>query len=199
MAVICTDAGHGGEDSGASWKGVLEKDINLQIVKKLNQVLKQRGHTVYTTRISDTHVPPLSVRCQLINEHQRLSKPVFDLIISLHANVATRQTSRGAVPDTEQRGLYFIYNQESQAGTRLAEVLAQACRKQSIRLAHNGMLSTLELGRTLAWIHKTVPVSVLTEMGFMTNPTELERLLTVDYQDKIIQSIAEGIEQYVNA
>ncbi len=199
MAVICTDAGHGGRDSGASYNGVLEKDINLQFVQKLNDLLKQRGHTVYTTRISDSHVAPLGVRCQLINEHHRLKKPAFDLIISIHANVATHQTSWGYLPDTERHGLYFIYSQESQTGTRLAEILAQTCRNRSVSLAHEGILSTLELGRTLAWIHKTIPVSILTEVGYMTNPAELEQLLSMDYQNKVIYAIAEGIEQYVNA
>ncbi len=199
MAVICTDAGHGGRDTGAAWNGVLEKELNLQFVLQLNEILKQRGHTVYTTRTSDNHVTPLGIRCRLINEHHRQNKPAFDLIISMHANVAVRQTGGEIVPDTNRQGLYFIYSQESPVGTRLAEQLAQSCQNQSLPLAHKGMLSTVELGRSLAWIHKTLPVSVLTEVGFMTNPTELELLLTREYQEKMVQSIADGIEQFVNA
>ncbi len=199
MAVICTDAGHGGPDSGASWNGILEKDLNLQFVHQLNALLRQRGHTVYTTRTSDSHVIPLGLRCQLINEHQRLRKPSFDLIISMHANVAVHHTSTGYIPDTKPHGLYFIYDHESKPGMRLATVLTQSCRNRSIPLAYEGMLSTVELGRKLAWIHKTIPVSVLTELGFMTNPAELKRLLTPEYQEQIVHSIADGIDLYLNA
>lgn len=88
MAVICTDAGHGGSDSGAVWNGVREKGLNLQVVLKFNQWLKQRGHRVFTTRKSDQKVPPLKTRCRLINAHHLKQNPAFDAIISIHCNVA---------------------------------------------------------------------------------------------------------------
>ena len=51
--VIFLDAGHGGVDAGSSYNDILEKDINLQIVKKLKRELISRGATVYLTRDSD--------------------------------------------------------------------------------------------------------------------------------------------------
>ena len=50
---IFLDAGHGGPDSGALYKNIYEKDINLSIVKKLEKQLKEKGATVFLTRDGD--------------------------------------------------------------------------------------------------------------------------------------------------
>ncbi|MFP4417600.1 MAG: N-acetylmuramoyl-L-alanine amidase [Chitinispirillaceae bacterium] len=50
MAVICTDAGHGGSASGAAWMGIVEKNLNLRYTTALNKELKKRNHRVFTTR-----------------------------------------------------------------------------------------------------------------------------------------------------
>ncbi|MCB0291913.1 MAG: N-acetylmuramoyl-L-alanine amidase, partial [Calditrichaeota bacterium] len=49
MAIFCTDAGHGGTDSGAAWQNVLEKELNLRYVLAFNDELKKGGHHVWTT------------------------------------------------------------------------------------------------------------------------------------------------------
>jgi len=197
MANFCTDAGHGGPDSGAVWNVIQEKDLNLAFTLLLNEELKKRGHKVLTTRKSDRHVPPLGTRCRLINAHHRQQAPQFDAIISLHCNVA-------AVPDSSasggyralpsRRGLYVIYSAESADSIALAQNIAERCKQAGIHLNHNGKLSTVELGRSLAWIHKTLPAAVLIELGFMTNPEELALLQSADYQQKLITAIADGIE-----
>jgi N-acetylmuramoyl-L-alanine amidase len=199
MAVFCTDAGHGGSDSGAVWKDIREKDLNLQVTLKLNRLLKERGHTVWTTRRSDEHVPPLSIRCRLINRHYQLNRPAFDAIVSLHCNVAAKwDEAMGTYqPLPRYRGLYAIYSEESVNGKRLARLVAEHASRHDIPLAHHGTLSTVELGRSLAWIHQTRPVSVLVEMGFMTNPEELARLQDEAYQQILAQSIADALEAFV--
>lgn len=201
MANLCTDAGHGGPDSGAVWNNIREKDLNLAFVLLLNEELKNHGHHVLTTRKSDTHVPPLGTRCRLINAHYKQKAPQFDAIISLHCNVA-------AVPDesaaggyravSSRKGLYVIYSAESVKSKQLAESISDRCRQAGIELNHQGMLSTVELGRTLAWIHKTLPPAVLIELGFMTNPEELALLQSADYRQRLIAAIVEGIEGAVS-
>jgi len=197
MAVFCTDAGHGGSDSGAVWNGVCEKGLNLQVVLKFNQWLKQRGHRVFTTRKSDQKVPPLKTRCRLINAHHLKQNPAFDAIISIHCNVAAvlEKTTQQYVPIPERRGLYAIYSEESATGRSLAQSIAEQCRKNDIVLAHDGMISTIELGRNLCWIHQTLPPAVLVELGFLTNPDELLLLQDEVYQQKLIQAIGQGLEQ----
>ncbi|MHB2155864.1 N-acetylmuramoyl-L-alanine amidase [Calditrichota bacterium GD2] len=200
MAVFCTDAGHGGVDSGAVWQGVREKDINLQTTLQLNQWLKQKGHRVFTTRRSDDHVPPLRTRCKLVNAHHRQKAPAFDAIISIHCNVAARfePSLDDYLPLPQRRGLYVIYSEESQTGTQLAQAIARACEEQGIQLAHGGKISTVELGRSLAWIHQTLPPAVLVELGFLTNPEERALLQDASYQQTLIQAIAAGLENAIS-
>ncbi len=199
MSYLCTDAGHGGPDSGAVWQNTREKDLNLAFTLRLNQELKQRGHQIYTTRKSDAHVPPLGVRCRLVNAHHRKQAPQFDAIVSIHCNVAvTRNPSTGEYePLPSRRGLYVIYSAESENSTRLAGRIAEKCAASNIALSHRGLLSTLELGRTLAWIHKTIPTSVLIELGFMTNPEELQLLQDEGYRQMLVTAIADGLDDYL--
>ena len=200
MAILCTDAGHGGPDSGAVWGNVLEKDINLIYTLALNEEMKKRGHRVYTTRKSDSNVPPLRTRCELINKHHVMNSPEFDAIISIHCNVAVAYNGQtgGYSALKSQRGLYAIYSAESHSSTKLAESIADTCRNAGIQLSHGGMVSTIELGRTLAWIHRTLPPAVLVELGYMTNDQELALLREEEYQEKLIGTIIEGIENFLN-
>ncbi len=199
MGVFCTDAGHGGNDTGAVWGGVAEKDINLQAVLKLNRLLKERGHRVFTTRKDDLRVPPLKTRCRLINAHHQQSNPHFDAIVSLNCNVAAYFDSslNKYLPVPERRGLYAIYSRESEQGSRLANLIAEQCAKVGIPLSHNGILSTVELGRSLAWIHQTLPVAVLVEMGFLTNEEERNLLQQEDYQLIIVNAISDALQAFV--
>ncbi|RMG67275.1 MAG: hypothetical protein D6715_05190 [Calditrichaeota bacterium] len=200
MAHICTDAGHGGPDSGAVWQSIQEKDLNLIYCGQLNAELKARGHHVLTTRLGDDDAPPLGIRCKLVNAHHRLQRPAFDCIVSLHCNVAAKvDPANGGYRALPQvRGFYAIYSQESPQSTALARSIAQKVEEAGVILKHGGMLSTVELGRTLAWIHKTLPPAVLLEMGFMTNPEELALLQNSDYQRKLIGAIADGLETFLS-
>lgn len=199
MATFCTDAGHGGRDSGASWHNTLEKDLNLMYTESLNTALKKQGHKVYTTRDTDINVPSLSTRCRLVNAHQKQNAPAFEAIISVHCNVAAYKENGIYKAKADRRGFYAIYSQESEPSSKLAESIAQQCDAASIQLNHGGMLSTAQLGRSLAWIHKTTPTAILLELGFMTNPEELALLQSADYQKKMIQALVKGIEQYISA
>jgi len=124
-------------------------------------------------------------------------KPRFDLIISLHCNVAVKKNKSEYLPILDEWGFYAIFDDESTKGRQLAQSLANSCGENGISLYQHGLLSTVQLGRRLAWIHKTNPVSVLTELGFMTNEQELQLLLTATYQQKLIRSLADGIDHYL--
>lgn len=197
MAVFCTDAGHGGRDSGAVWQNTREKDLNLLATETLNQLLRARGHTVYTTRRTDNGVPPLGTRCRLVNAHHKQAAPEFDLIVSLHCNVAVYKAEGAYQPIPDRRGFYAIYSAESTASHTAAGKIATCCANADIILSHNGLLSTVELGRTLAWIHKTLPPAVLLEMGFMSNGEDLTLLKSEDYRQKMLTAVVEGIEQFI--
>ncbi len=199
MTNLCTDAGHGGEDSGAVWEETEEKYLNLQYVLALNDELRSRGHRVLTTRKIDSPVPSLDERCKLINAHHRNKVPAFDAIISLHCNVAAKKNPQSGKFEVLKsvEGFYAIYSAELVASRNLARQIARKVKEQGIALWQNGMLLTVELGRSLAWIHRTLPTAVLLEMGFMTNPRELELLKDDAYRQKMVRAIADGIEAFL--
>lgn len=199
MAVFCTDAGHGKPDTGAVWQGVMEKDLNWQVVRRLNAYLKERGHEIWTTRHDDVDVPPLKSRCRLINRHYELKRPAFDAIISIHCNVAAQwdEIKQSYIPLPKHKGLYAIYSAESTSGTELAQRIANSSAEKGIPLAHHGILSTVELGRSLAWIHQTLPPAVLVELGFLTNPEDFENLQKSNYQQQLVEAITAGLEAFV--
>ena len=200
MSTICTDAGHGGDKPGAIWGNIMEKDLNLTYVLALNAELRQRGHQVFTTRRSDSNVTPLITRCQLINEHHQRNSPKFDAIISLHCDVAVvlDQETGEYRPRPNVQGLYAIYSRESVQSTALAKAIADTCQNSDLKLNHGGMMSTIQLGRNLAWIHRTIPTATLLELGYMTNPEELENLQRDIYRTKLVKSIADGIDAFLS-
>ncbi|MGH1363454.1 MAG: N-acetylmuramoyl-L-alanine amidase [Calditrichia bacterium] len=200
MAVFCTDPGHGGRDPGAVWQNVLEKDLNLEVTLQLNEELKRRQHRILTSRKSDDHVPDLNTRCKLVNAHHRKRLPEFDAIVSVHCNVAAYRdpVSGGYVANQSTRGFHVIYSQESVDGTYLAKCMATAAEQEGILLHRGGRISTVELGRSLAWVHKTIPTAVLIELGFMTSPDELRQLRNSDYQRRLVRGIANGLDKFVS-
>ena len=198
MATFCTDAGHGGRDPGASWNGVLEKDLTLEYTLDINDLLLRRGHTLLTTRNSDSNVPSLSTRCKLINTHHQQGSPRFDAIISIHCNVAAYKSTSGQyVANQSARGFFGVYSRSSIRGRDLAQSIANSVSNAGVVLKNGGKMSTVELGRSLAWIHQTLPTAVLLELGFLTRPEELALLRDPAYRKKLTRAIVDGIEGFI--
>ena len=77
---IFLDPGHGGRDSGAFYYNVAEKDLNMQIYRKLRKKLEELGYTVLTSRDSDIDVDFKTERSRMVN------KTNSDIFISIHFN-----------------------------------------------------------------------------------------------------------------
>jgi N-acetylmuramoyl-L-alanine amidase len=89
MSRIVLDAGHGGHDSGATGNGLREKDLCLDIVKRIERQLKQyEGANVRLTRSNDTFVT-LTERANIANNFNA------DLFVSVHINAFTNTTANG--------------------------------------------------------------------------------------------------------
>ena len=218
---MATDAGHGGEDPGASGPGKLrEKTVVLQIARRLEQQLSGvPGFKPVLIRSGDYYV-------SLKSRRSKARELQADLLVSIHAD-AFRQTSaygasvyalstRGA---TSTAAKYLAENENAAdlvGGVEVAEmdpVLASVLTDLSM----TGTLDTsLNLGALIleqiggvARLHKKqveqagfavlkspdVP-SLLIETGFISNPTESERLSTPAYQDKMARAIRRGIQSW---
>ena len=121
---VVIDPGHGGTDPGAARSGLKEKDVNLNIARRLAALLKARGVTVVLTRDKDVAVT-LSSRVEIANREQP------DLFLSIHANTEPKNSVRGAMtlfPDDIGRN----------GGPSLFERAKEAAKTGSLRVERLG-------------------------------------------------------------
>ena len=221
--LIVIDAGHGGHDSGAFSGGKQEKDLVLQITKKLYKELRSEGYRVHLTRNTDRFLK-LGQRTR-IADHK--DAKVF---ISIHANAIANKSRYNVVEGVET---YFLQKTRDARSQRIAarenasvlqgtdklsqDVIIDAVLNgpkiiHSHKLAidvQNGMMRNLNSkysgvknggvkpGPFYILVGASRP-SILIEVGYLTNPKERARLHTSGYQDKIVEGITEGVGRYLD-
>ncbi len=216
---IVIDPGHGGDDTGAvAADGLMEKNLVLDIARRLERRLTTLGYPVRLTRTGDDS-RALSDRTALAN---RLQARVF---VSLHANASTVAAVRGAETyymsldasstDAHAAATADLENQPAQAGSTSSSLdlilwdLAQAeVLNESSRLALdtqkrlNERLGLRDRGVKQApfvvLTGATMP-AILVEVGFLSNPEEARRLAGADYRDCLAEAIAGGIDDFVRS
>lgn len=182
---VILDAGHGGEDPGkVGVNGILEKDINLSIVKKVQQILKQEGISVHLTRESDRSIATdsdtfskskdMKKRVEMINE----IKP--HIAVSVHQNSYT---------SGEIKGAQVFYYQTSEVSRKYAEILQEA-----IKTVDSDNKRQAKGNDTYYLLKKTEVPTVIVECGFLSNWEEAEKLSQESYQEEMAQAIANGIK-----
>ena len=214
---VVLDPGHGGEEIGAAGKtDTTEKDLTLQIAKKLQALLEKEPRTrVLLTRTDDSTVP-LDSRTSLANHNHA------DLFLSIHLNSAQQRDARGAetyflasqAKDDETRTIAAIENNalgvdRASLGTApvdLELVLWDLAQTQYIaessRLAGeiqrelNEALGVRDRGVKEApfrvLMGATMP-AVLVEVGFLSNPAEEKLLKSDERQDTIAQALRRAV------
>ncbi|SNR97777.1 N-acetylmuramoyl-L-alanine amidase [Pseudomonas japonica] len=222
--VIAIDAGHGGEDPGASGsRGQHEKDIVLQIAKELQrQINTEKGFRAELTRTGDYFIP-LRKRTEIAR------KKGADLFISIHADAAPSKAAfgasvfalsdRGATSETA-RWLADSENRSDLIGgagnvslddkdRMLAGVLLDLSMTASLSSSLNvGQKVLGNIGRVTS-LHKRrveqagfmvlkspdIP-SILVETGFISNANEAAKLATPSHQQSLARSIHSGVKQF---
>lgn len=218
--VIVIDPGHGGKDPGAiGYKNYREKVIVLNISKKLREILKSRGYKVFMTRDNDRFLK-LSERTVYANKRNA------DLFVSIHANAVAKKNANkvygiecyfldksrsstakrvAAKENSADMSEMDVYGKESFLNTLSSHNIV-ASNKLAIDL-QGGMLRTLRKSYSNIkdggvrsapfWVLVGAQMpSVLVEVGFITNPTEAQRLVNTQYQNRIATGLADGIERY---
>lgn len=219
--LIVIDAGHGGHDTGAIGGGKREKDLVLQISKRLEKELKKRGYPVHMTRKDDRFLK-LPQRTKIADTKNAAA------FISIHAN---------AVPKRKQNKIqgvetFFLQNTRDAKSKRIAERENKAVLKGMTQLSRNVILDSVLSGpkivesnklaiavqrRMMTNLHtrykdvkdggvRHAPFwvlvgasrpSILVEVGYISHPKERKRLFMPRYQELIIKGIAEGVEMYL--
>lgn len=175
--LIALDAGHGGSASGAYYEGTAEKELNLSMVRKLDEILRGMGYRTMLTRAGDEDVG-LKARSDLANQAGA------DIFVSIHCNAAVN------APNFQ--GLYVYHYPGSARGQALAQAIqTPAC--QFTGAVDRGINSA-----NFSVVRESKMPAVLVETGFMTCHQELKRLKSEAYQSRMVQGIAQGIVKYLN-
>ncbi|MEN4828340.1 MULTISPECIES: N-acetylmuramoyl-L-alanine amidase [unclassified Pseudomonas] len=222
--VVAIDAGHGGEDPGASGsRGQHEKDIVLQIAKELQrQISAEKGYRAELTRTGDYFIP-LRKRTEIAR------KKGADLFISIHADAAPSRAAFGAsvfalsdrgatsetarwLADTENRsdliggaGNVSLDDKDRMLAGVLLDLSMTATLSSSLNvgqkvLGNMGRVTSLHKQRVeqagfMVLKSPDIP-SILVETGFISNNSEAAKLATRSHQQALARSIHTGVRQY---
>ena len=182
---IYIDPGHGGIDSGTTYKNIYEKDINLIISKKIEKYLISKGATVYLTRETDKDLSTTTTnrkRNDLTNRAKLINNTNPDMYISIHLNY---------ISNSKWQGLQIFYNNKNKENKNIANKLTTYLKEYTSNIRE-------PKEENIYYMYKQIKVpGVLIELGFLSNPNDRYRLTREEYQDKLSQYISNSIEKYL--
>ncbi len=219
--IVAIDAGHGGEDPGATGKSrTREKDVVLQIARELKRSVDERpGMTGVMIRTGDYYIP-LRDRFEKARNHRA------DLFVSIHADAFKNRrvagssvfvlSRKGASSEFARRlaasensadliGGVTLADKDDMLASVLLDLSQSATMEASHAVADSVYASLKGMGKT----HKEhvehanfvvlkspdVP-SILVETAFISNPSEEKRLRDSNWQKKIARALTDGIQDY---
>ncbi|MEN8711045.1 MAG: N-acetylmuramoyl-L-alanine amidase [Arenicellales bacterium] len=223
IVTVAIDAGHGGEDFGASGKKkTREKKVVLSIAKELKKLIdKDPALRSYMTRKGDYYIP--------LRKRTKLARSAnADLFVSIHADAFRRSSARGASvyalskSGASSETARWLANKENAAdlvgGASISDredvvagVLLDMQMDKTLEFSLGFGEEVLKEMKKIAKLHsKTVQQagfvvlkspdipSVLVETGFISNPYEERKLMGKKYQQQVANAIYKGIKKFIN-
>jgi N-acetylmuramoyl-L-alanine amidase len=216
---IVIDPGHGGHDTGTIGpNGLREKDLVLDVSKRLGKLLQTRlGADVVFTRQDDTFIP-LETRTAIANQEQA------DLFVSVHANSSHDPDARGVetyyLNFTSNADALEVAARENAVSDKsiheLQDLVKKIALKEKIeesrefasdvqRSLHSGLAMKspglrdrgVKKAPFIVLIGANMP-SILAEISFVSNPSDARKLETAEYRQRIAESLYKGISKYVS-
>ncbi len=215
VRTVYIDIGHGGKDQGTAHNGIIEKDLVLDIGKKLGAFLTQKGFTVIYSRTDNVFIP-------LSSRPDHANSAGADLFVSIHVNAFPGDSIQGF------ETYYLDFAKNSQASrvatlensvsdhklgdlqnvlakmllnvrTDESKNLASFIQNSAVTEAQNAGYDTKDGGTRSAPFHVLIGTSmpaVLVEVGYCTNKQEAEMLKNDAYRNILAQGIGMGIIRY---
>lgn len=170
---IWLDAGHGGTDTGASAKGILEKNLNLDIDNRLTQLIKTHGIDVERTRTTDVTVVP-NVRAR------RIRNSGAKYCISTHINAGG---GKGA------ETIHSIHNDGVFAGLILDELVDTGLKRRRVFSKENSK------GRDYYYMHRLTGsvTTIIVENGFIDNEEDRQFILKPENRQKCAEAVMKAL------
>lgn len=198
LPTVVIDPGHGGRDEGARSHGLVEKDLTLDLAKRVDKRLHTFGIPTILTRNEDRFVS-LSDRAAIGN------RPDDALFVSLHFNQNSASSASGVetfyetekVPPESAWTWIGFFNKPDTSGCESGETLAGYVQT-SLVLRTDAQNRGVKRRDLFVCRHVRGP-SVLIEAGFMSNPVEARMLANGEYRERLATSIVEGVMSYVKS
>ncbi|MGI6745010.1 MAG: Germination-specific N-acetylmuramoyl-L-alanine amidase precursor [Firmicutes bacterium ADurb.Bin300] len=192
--VVIIDAGHGGIDAGAvGLNGAYEKDINLSIANKLNDILKSSGYLTVLTRTKDICLAgdeAKTVREKKTSDlHNRMK------IMESYENVIFISIHQNSFYGAKARGAQVFYSPNSEESKALADLI-QGSIKTGLQPENKRL--TKKAGTSIYLLYQAQKPAVMVECGFLSDYEENLKLCNDEYQNQLALYIAEGIKTYLD-
>lgn len=193
---VILDAGHGGEDPGAvsDYSGLREKDINLNIVMLIKNLLEKDGYRVILTRETDRLVYSDEAKTILQKRKEDLTrrKKIMDesgadIVLSIHLN---------KFPQTKYHGAQTFFPPNSPDSQKLANEIQNFIRLNADNA--NDRAALVKKDQIMILKNLKTP-TVVVECGFLSNSDEEKLLGNEEYQNKLSAAIKAGVDNYYKA
>src|SRR5438445_4487063 len=197
FVVVVLDPGHGGQDSGAICGGVLEKDLTLDVARRIDRLLDSEGIATLMTRLGDTYVS-LADRAAFAN---RVRNCIF---VSIHFNednkpvasgvetyYAAHQITAGSVLAS---WLPFLWRPLSDSPNFESQSLAQYI--QEALVARTGALDRGTIAKQFFVIANVTSPAVSIDGGFLTHKEDISKVASEDYREQLAAAVTDGILRY---
>ena len=187
---IVIDAGHGGEDGGAtSCSGRLESGYNLEIALELRDLLHLLGYQTKMIRTRDESiyregstiaakkVSDLKERVRIVNDTENA------ILISIHQN---------AFPDSQYHGAQVFYGPKGES-----QILAESIQRSFCETLNPGSNRKIKKADGIYLMQHIDCTGILVDCGFLSNPTEDALLRSREYQQKIVCVVGGTLSRFL--
>jgi N-acetylmuramoyl-L-alanine amidase len=179
FAVVVLDPGHGGQDSGAMCGGVLEKDLTLDVARRIDRLL-EADRVAFANRVSN---------CIFLSIHfNEDNQPVSSGVETYYA---PHQITAGS---SLASWLPFLWRALSESPNPESENLAGSIQEALVTRTRAADRGT-KPGQFFVITNVTSPAA-LVEGGFLTNTEDISKLASEDYREQIAAAVADGILRY---
>ncbi|MGO1042795.1 N-acetylmuramoyl-L-alanine amidase [Clostridioides sp. ZZV15-6598] len=179
---VFIDPGHGGNDKGTQSKtsNRYEKDLTLQISKKLaNKLAKQKDIQVVVSRTDDTYV-------SLMDRVNLAKNSSADVLVSIHLNAEKNGNTA--------TGIETWYRNKATDGSKELAQTVQSTIASYVKVRDRGIIEN-----NFEVLRESNMPAILIECGFLTTPSEEQKIINEKYQEQLTEGIVQGILSYLDS